>query len=137
MRLILFIAVNNGLGIIYVQIVNELCMSPCAKNIWSCCGVEFGPKYGAVLVLKRDLYGLKMAPNSLHKYFGDFLRYLRFTPSIADQELWIRKYDKYEGYDYIETHVDNVINAAKNPSKCMHEIDMYYKVRYITDSPNY
>ena len=87
------------------------------------------------MVLKRYLYGLNTALKSFHKYFGDFLIYLGFTPSRADQYLWIRKSDKYEVYDYIATHVYDVIIAAKNPSKYMHEIEMHFKVRDITDSP--
>ena len=78
-----------------------------------------------------------MTSNSLYKQFGDFLRDLGCTPSRADQELWVLKYDEYEGYDYTETPVDDVIINAKNPSKYMHEIYMHFKVRYITDYPNY
>ena len=33
--------------------------------------------------------------------------------------------------------MDGIIIAAKNPSKYMHDIEMHFKVRYITDSPNY
>ena len=33
--------------------------------------------------------------------------------------------------------MDDVITAAKNPSKYMHGIDMHFKVSDITDSPNY
>ena len=32
--------------------------------------------------------------------------------------------------------MDDVIIAAKNPSKYMREIDMHFKFRDITDSPN-
>ena len=60
-RLMLLIAVNNGLGLMAGDIGNALCTAPCAENIWSCCGVEFGTRCDAVLVLKRDLYGLKTA----------------------------------------------------------------------------
>ena len=33
--------------------------------------------------------------------------------------------------------MDDVIIAAKNPSKSMHTIDMHFKVMEITDSRNY
>ena len=88
-------------------------------------------------VLKQDLYGLKTASNSFHNYFGSFLRDIEFTPSREDQDLWIRKSDNYEGYDFIETHVDYVIIAAKNPSKYMHEIEIHFKVRDITNYHKY
>ena len=74
------------------------------------------------MFLNQALYVLKTASNSFHKCFGEFLRDIGFTPSRADQYLWIRKSENYEGYDYIATHVDDVIIAAKNQSKYMHEI---------------
>ena len=52
-RLMLLIAVKNGLGIMAVDIGNALCMALCAKNIWSCCGAEFGPRCGTVKVLNQ------------------------------------------------------------------------------------
>ena len=78
-----------------------------------------------------------MTSNSPHKYIGDFLGYLDFTISRADHYLWIIKSGGYEGCNYSETRVDYFIIAAKNPSKYMHEIEMQFKVRDITDSPNY
>ena len=92
-RLMLLIAVNNGLGLILGKIGNVFCTSPCAENISSCCGAEFGPGCGAVVFLKRIVYGLNMASKSFHKYVCDFLRDLRFTPSRADHYLWIHKYE--------------------------------------------
>ena len=35
---VVFIAVNNGLGPIAGDIVNELYTAPFVENIWSCCG---------------------------------------------------------------------------------------------------
>ena len=124
---------ENVLGIVAGDIGNLFFTTPCAENIWSCCGAESGPICGAVVVLKRSLYGLKMASKSFHKYFGDFLRDLGFIPSRVDKDLWICKYDEYEEYDYIATHVDDVIISAKNPSKYMHEIEMHFKVVGIID----
>ena len=54
----LFIAVKNGLGTMDGDNVNSFCTDPCAENI---CSAEFGPICGAVVVLKRVLYGLKTA----------------------------------------------------------------------------
>ena len=65
-----------------------------------------------------------------------FSRDLGFTLSRAYQDLCIPKYDHYEGYDYIATHVDYVIIDANNLSKYMHEIEIYFKVKVITDSLN-
>ena len=119
------------------DIGNSFCTAPCAENIWSWCGADFGTRCGAVVVLKWILYGLKTESNSFHKYFVEFLIDLVFTPFRSDQDVWIRKSDEYEGYDYIATHMADVSIADKNPSKYMHDIEMHLKGRDITDSPNY
>ena len=59
--LIPLIDVKNGLVPVARDIVNTLCMVPCAENIWSFCVAEFVPKCGAVVVLKRALYVLNTA----------------------------------------------------------------------------
>ena len=48
---------------------------------------RFGLRFGAEVVLKRDLYGLKTASISFHKYFGDVIRDLGFKIQRADQDL--------------------------------------------------
>ena len=135
-RLVILIAVKNELGLMEEDIGNLLCTTPCAENIWSYCGAEFGPRCGAIVVLNKSLRGLKTASNTFQKYSGYFLRDPGFTSSRADQYLWICKHDKYNKYEHIATYVDDVIIAAKNTSKYMHEIDIHFKVKYIMDSPN-
>ena len=133
----LLIAVKNGLGIVSGDIGNPFFMDPCAGNIWSFCSAELIPRCGAIMVLKQNLYVLKTASNLFHKYFGGFLRDLGCIPYIGYQYLWVHKSGKYEGYDYIATHLDHFIIAANNPSKYMHGIDIHFNFRYISYSPNY
>ena len=97
--------------------------------------MKFGPICGASVILEMSLCGLKIASNSFHKYFWDFLKALKFTPSRADQDIWIWKSENYEGYYYIGTHVDDVIIAAKNKPKYLHDIERNFKVRDINDFP--
>ena len=101
---------------------NDFFTAPCAENIWFTCGQEFGAKFGAVVVLKRALYGLKTASNSFHNFFGELLRYIGFTSSRADQDLLISKSNEYYGYNYITSRIDAIIIAEKNQSKYMNEI---------------
>jgi hypothetical protein len=51
--------------------------------------------------------------------------------------LCLRKSDDYKGYDYIATHVDNIIIAAKRPSEYMAKIEQEFLVRNKEDSPSY
>ena len=41
---------------------------------------------------------------------------------------------KYDGYNYIATHVDEIIIAAKDPSKYMNETEQKFQVQNIIDS---
>ena len=136
-RLLQLVAVQNNLGIMTGDIANAFCTAPCAEKIWSTAGPEFGEQHGSTIVLKRALYGLKTASKSFHKWFGDCLRRMNFIPTRADPDLWYRKSDDYNGYDYIATHVDDFIIAAKRPSHYMNQIEQEFSIRNKEDSPNY
>ena len=60
-----------------------------------------------------------------------------FTPSRADQDLWIRKSEEYTGYDYIATHVDDLIIASKDPLIYISQIEQEFALRNIEDSPKF
>ena len=70
---------------------------------------------------------MKTAYNYFHNLFGDLLIDLGFTPSRAYQDKWLRKLDKFNGYDFIVTHVDNIFSAVNNPSKYINEIEKTFK----------
>ena len=53
--LMIFIDMNNRLGLMAGYIVNSFCMAPCSENIWSFFGADFGSRCGALVVLKRAL----------------------------------------------------------------------------------
>jgi len=98
--------------------------------------LKFGNQEGCILVLKRALYGLKTASRSFHEFFGNCLLQPGFSPTRADPDLWYRKSDDYEGYNYIATHVDDIIIAAKRPAEYMSQIKQRFNVRNKEDSPS-
>lgn len=136
-RLLLLIAVQNGLSSMTGDIGNAFCTAPVAEKVWTRAGPEFGARQGSIVSLKRALYGLPTASRSYNLWFGDLLLRMGFQPSRADSELWYRKSDEYEGYDYIATHVDDIICVAKDPSKYMTMVEHEFKVRDMTCSPDY
>jgi len=46
---------------------------------------------------------------------SDALREMGFLPSRADPDLWLKKSEHHKGYDYVATHVDDLIVVAKDP----------------------
>jgi len=136
-RLLLTVLIQNGLDMMVGDIGNAFPTAPCAEKIWSKAGPEFGSKEGSTVILKRALYGLKTASRSFHEFFGDCLRRMGFILTRADQDLWYKKSTDYEGYDYIATHVDDIIIAAKRPIEYMTMIEQEFVVRNKEDSPSY
>eukprot|EP00957_Ditylum_brightwellii_P121308 9251360-Ditylum_brightwellii.AAC.1 len=45
----------------------------------------------------------------------------------AIMDLWIKKSKHYEGYDYIATHVDDIILVAQNSLEYMSHIEQHFK----------
>jgi hypothetical protein len=138
-RLLMLVATQNNLNLMVGDVGNAFPTAPCAEKIWSTAGPEFRHqgKEGSKVILKRALYGLKTASRSFHEFFGDKLRRMGFVSSRADQDLWVRRSDDYKGYDYIATHVDDLIIAAKNPGKYMNDIEQEFLIRNKSDSPSY
>ena len=71
------------------DVMNAFPTAPCRERIWSRTGPEFGDRQGSLVTLNRALYGLPTAAISFHDFLGDTLTRFGFTPSRADQELWI------------------------------------------------
>ena len=89
------------------------------------------------MTLNRALYGLPTAAISFHDFLGDTLRRIGFIPSRADQELWIIKAKDHDGYDYLATHVDDLIIAAKRPGQYIAKIEQEFGSRNIEDFPKF
>ncbi len=80
---------------------NAFCTAPCAEKVYSRAGPEFGDKQGSVVVLQRALHGLKSACRFFHEFFADCLLRMGSEPTRVDPDLWYKKSDDYDGYDYI------------------------------------
>ena len=136
-RLLLLLAMKNNLNIMTGDIGNAFPTAPCIEKIWSVAGVEFGERNGSVIEIQRALYGMATASRAFHEFLGDKLRRMDFIPSRADPDLWMKINDEKNGYDYIATHVDDLIIVAKEPQHYMSMIEQEFVVRNIEDSPSY
>ena len=67
--------------------------------------------------IKKALYGLSTSARQWSLELGNKLRTMGFRPSRADPDLWIRMDDDETYYEYIATHVDDLIIASKNPDR--------------------
>ena len=133
--LLLLIAQHTNLTIMTCDISNAFVTAPNSEKVWAVAGDEFGEKKGCRLEIQRALYGLPGSARAFADFFADTLLRLGFEPSRADPDLWIKK-TPY-GYDYIATHVDDVIVASKNPQDYIARIEQEYALRNIETDPSY
>ena len=118
------------------DIGNAFFTAPCAEEILFKCGQQFCKRLGAIVVLKSALYRLNTTSNPFHNFFGGFFREVGFTPSREDQDLWWRKPDEYDMYDYIAIYVYDIIIATNKRYNYMNRVKKHFQVHNITDSPD-
>ena len=136
-RIMMTIEVQVNLNLMSGDISNAFLSAESTEKVWSRAGKEFKHRVGSIVVINKALYGMKTAARSFHELLEDTLRHMGFTPSIYDQDLWWRKETDYDGYDFIVTHVDNILIASHKPEKYMSKIKKQFTVRNIQDNPSY
>ena len=96
-RISLTISSLNGLDILACDIKKYYLTTKCREIIWTTAGPEFGPEEGIIMVVKMAHYGLKSSGATFRAKFTSFLHDIRYTPSKADQNVWIRPGIKSDG----------------------------------------
>lgn len=90
LRLVVFLAELNGLEVWSTDIGNAYLEAKTKKKVYIIAGPEFGSEVGHLLVFNKALYGLKSSGLRWHKRFANTLREMGFTPSRADNDIWMR-----------------------------------------------
>ena len=137
LRMLQTIALNEGLDIMTADVGNAFIQAYTNEKIYSRCGKEFGDREGCIVEIKKALYGLSTSARQWSLELGDKLRTLGFKPSRADPDLWIRMADDGTHYEYIATHVDDLIIASKNPDKYIKKLKENYPLRHVQKNPDF
>ena len=116
-RLLFFIADLNGLLIIAADVSNAYLHGKTNEKVYT--KIDFGKLSGKTLVIEKAQYGLKTSAARWHEACSVVLLKMKFIPSLADSDLWMRK--TAYGYEYIAVYVDDLIVASKEPMKAMDE----------------
>ena len=69
----------------------------------------------------KALYGLKSSGKRWHDRLHDVLRDLSFTPSKAEEDIWMK--DMGDHYDYIAVYVDDLLIASKDPKSIIEALE--------------
>ena len=108
------------------------------EKVYARAGPEFGEHEGCIVIIIKALYGLCSSSERWHSHFSNTLRTFNFKPTRFDKDVWIRKHESRESYDYVCTHSDDFMITSHSPEIIMEQIQSVYKVKESSKGePNY
>ena len=131
-RIAFLIAALNDLDVFAADIGNAYLNAPCREKIWTVAGAEFGTDQGAVMIVKRALYGLKSSGASWRAMLAQTLGDLGYTSTRADPDVWIRPQTKPNGFEYYEmvlVYVDDILHLSHNTQPTIEALGNLYLLR--------
>ena len=136
-RLLETVAVNEGLDVVTGDIGNAFVQAFTTEKVWSRCGKEFDIKEGCAIRIRKALYGMATSARQWSLALGDVLKEMGFKASRADPDLWIKSSADGKSYEYIASHVDDVIIVCKDPDQYIEIIKKNFPIRKIEKNPAY
>ena len=117
LKLVIFLGKLNTLELWGADIGNSYLEAPTEEKLFIVAGPKFENWEGYILTFSKALYGLKSSGKRRAKTLHDILKDVDFTPSRADQCIWLKKNIKLNLYEYIAVYVDDLCIAAQDPKK--------------------
>ena len=134
-RMGFLLAEMNDLIVCAGDVGNAFLYGKTREKVYVIAGPEFGPEIeGKRLIIYKSLYGLKSSAARFHEHLSETLRKLGYTPSLAYNDLWMKKVGDH--YEYIARYVDDVISFSKNPMKVIEELKKIYVMKSV-GTPEY
>ena len=112
-RIVTFLAELNDMELWSTDVGNAYLESYTKEKVAFIAGPEFGKLAGHTLIVRKAQYGLKSSGKCWHDRLHDVLTDLGFTPSKAEEDIWMR--DQGDHYEYIAVYVDDLMIASRKP----------------------
>ena len=122
-RIALVYAKLLGLDICGGDIRNAYLQAPSSEKHYIVCGPEFGLEYvGRCALIRRALYGGKVAGADFWHHLRSCMNHLGFTSSRADPDVWFRRAKRTTGeeyYEYVLLYVDDVLVISERAEQVL------------------
>jgi hypothetical protein len=133
-RIALTYAALNDINVMAADIQNAYLQAPSSQKHYIICGEEFGlENVGKVALIRRALYGGKSAGRDFRNHLRECMAYLKFTPCVADPDVWMRKALKSDGstyWEYVLLYVDDVLVISERGEHILrNEIGKYFVLK--------
>ena len=92
-------------------------------------GPEFKELQGHLLIMIKALHGTRSGGARWHDRLFDILQDLKFKPSKAYPDVWMRPEPGGTCYQYIAVYVDDLAIAAKDPQAFCNELKQRYNLK--------
>ena len=102
-------------GIAYLEVCTD-------EKLCTIAGPEFKELQGHPLIMIKALHGTHSGGARWHDRLFDILQELKFKPSKADPDVWMRPEPGGTCYEYIAVYVDDLAIAAKDPQAFCNEL---------------
>ena len=112
----------NDLDVLTCDIQNAYLTADCRERVWVVAGPEFGSEAGINMLVRKDLYKLKISGATFRALLTETLHAMGYCTSYVNPDLWLRpsvKPDGFEYYEYIPCYFDDVLYISHYPQKYM------------------
>jgi hypothetical protein len=113
------------LDIIAADVSSAFIQAFTSEKVFVKAGPEFGKNEGRYMIVVRALYGLKPSGAMWHRKLAENLRDMRFRPSKADYDLWMRQHQDL--WEYVAVIVDNLLVFSKEPPTIIEPLKKVYQ----------
>ena len=127
--MVVFLSQLNDLEIWGSDVGNAYLEAYTDEKLCIIAGPEFKELQGHLLIMTKALYGTRSGGDRWHDRLFDILQELKFKPSKADPDVWMRPEPGGTCYEYIAVYVDDLAIAAKDPQAFCHELKKKYNLR--------
>ena len=128
LRMVVSISQLNNLEIWGADVGNAYLDAYTDEKLCIIAGPEFKELQGHLLIMIKSLYGTRSGGARWHDRLFDILQELKFKPSKADPDVWMRPEPGGTCYEYIAVYVDDLAIAAKDPQAFCNELKKKYNL---------
>ena len=122
LRMVGFLSQLNDFEIWGADVGNAYLEAYTDQNLCIIVGPEFKELQVHLLIMIKTLHGTRSGGARWHDRLSDILQELKFKPSKADPDVWMKPEPGGTCYEYIAVYVDDLAIAAKDPQPFCNEL---------------
>ena len=129
LRMVVFLSQLNNLEIWGADVGNAYLEAYTDEKLCIMAGPEFKELQGHLLIMVKALYRTRSGGARWHDRLFDILQEMKFKPSKADPDVWMRPEPGGTCYEYIAVYVDDLAIAAKDSQAFCNELKKKYNLK--------